>query len=88
MSAPLVLASWLFATPRAAGIGPVTLRRIRAEDAGALQAFVSRLSPRSRRFRFHGAVNELAEATLDELTQRFRRTRETMGPASGAAIYR
>src|SRR5690606_13447087 len=69
MSAALVLASWLFPSRRSAGLEPVTLRRIRADDAAALQSLVRLLSPRSRRFRFHGAVNELSAATLDEFTR-------------------
>ncbi len=69
MSAALVLASWLFPSRRPAGLEPVTLRRIRADDAAALQGLVRLLSPRSRRFRFHGALNELSAATLDEFTR-------------------
>ena len=51
----------LFPTRKPAGAAPVTLRRVRSEDAAALQAFVRALSPTSRRLRFHMALNELPE---------------------------
>jgi acetyltransferase len=47
----------------------MVLRRIRADDAAALQAFVRALSPTSRRLRFHVALNELPAATLHALTR-------------------
>ena len=47
----------------------VALRRIRADDAPAFQAFIRALSPASRRLRFHFALNELPEATLQALTR-------------------
>ena len=50
------------------GTAPVALRRIRPDDAAALQGFVRALSPASRRLRFHAALNELPEATLNALT--------------------
>ena len=46
----------------------VALRHIRADDAAAFQAFIRALSPSSRRLRFHFALNELPEATLQALT--------------------
>lgn len=52
----------------AGGVAPVALRRIRPDDAARLQGFVHALSPASRRLRFHGAVNDLSEATLQALT--------------------
>jgi len=48
--------------------GAVALRQIRPDDGAALRGFVSALSPASRRLRFHAALNELAEATLQALT--------------------
>ena len=47
----------------------VALRKIRPDDAAALQGFVRALSPASRRLRFHAALNELPEATLQALTR-------------------
>lgn len=47
----------------------VTLRPIRPEDAGIEQAFVRRLSPASRYFRFMGAVRELTPTMLMRFTQ-------------------
>ena len=38
----------------------LTLRPVRANDAGGLDALVRSLAPRDRRWRFHGAVNALA----------------------------
>ena len=46
----------------------VALRQIRHDDGAALRGFVRALSPASRRLRFHAALNELAEATLQALT--------------------
>ena len=57
-----------FPTHGAAGVAPITLRRVRSDDAAALQAFVRALSPTSRRLRFHVALNELPEVTLQALT--------------------
>jgi acetyltransferase len=62
------LARRLFAMGRPAEVAPVNLRRIRPDDAGALQCFVRALSPASRRLRFHAAINELSEATAQALT--------------------
>ena len=47
---------------------PVALRQIRSDDVAALQGFVRGLSPASRWLRFHAALNELSEATLQALT--------------------
>jgi acetyltransferase len=68
INALLILLSWLFPIGRTASVAPVTLRQIKPDDVGALQGFVRRLSPMSRRLRFHAALNELSEATLKELT--------------------
>jgi GNAT superfamily N-acetyltransferase len=46
----------------------VTVRAIRPQDAGQLQAYVRGLSGEIRRSRFLGAVSELAPARLDRLT--------------------
>ena len=46
----------------------VTLRAIRPEDAGIEQAFVRRLSPRSKRLRFLSGIRELSPALLTKLT--------------------
>jgi GNAT superfamily N-acetyltransferase len=46
-----------------------TVRRVRAGDADAFQAFVQGLSPASRRMRFHGAISTCSPALLDYLTQ-------------------
>ncbi|HMA73465.1 MAG TPA: GNAT family N-acetyltransferase [Xanthobacteraceae bacterium] len=46
----------------------VTVRAIRPQDAGRLQAYMRNLSVSTRRNRFLGAVNELAQAELDRLT--------------------
>jgi len=43
----------------------IVVRPIRPDDAPLLQAFVRRLSPRSRRFRFFVALAELSAAQLD-----------------------
>ena len=69
MQSLLMLSKLLFETRRTADIAPVVLRKIRPDDAGALQAFVRVLSPLSRRLRFHAAVNELSEAALSALTR-------------------
>lgn len=45
------------------------LRPVQAGDAGAFQRFVMRLSPPSRRLRFHGAINSCSPAMLHALTQ-------------------
>ncbi len=47
----------------------VTLRPIRPEDATMEQAFVRRLSPASRYFRFMGTLRELTPAMLMRFTQ-------------------
>lgn len=46
----------------------VTVRPVLPQDADAEQSFVSRLSPQSRRLRFHGAVNALPDSTLQSMT--------------------
>ena len=48
---------------------PFLLRPIRPEDAEMEQAFVRRLSPASRYFRFMGALRELTPAMLVRFTQ-------------------
>lgn len=68
MNALLILSNWLFPIWRTADIAPVTLRQIRPDDAAKLQGFVRALSPASRRLRFHAALNELSESTLQTLT--------------------
>lgn len=45
------------------------LRPVKAEDADAFQKFVMRLSPPSRRSRFHGAINSCSPALLKAMTQ-------------------
>lgn len=47
----------------------VALRAIRPEDADIEQAFVRRLSPRSRRLRFLSGVRELTPALLERFTR-------------------
>jgi len=47
----------------------VVIRAVRADDAPMLQAFVRRLSARSRRFRFFSGLVELPAAQLDRLTR-------------------
>ncbi len=47
----------------------VTVRRVSAADAPAMQRFVEGLSARSRRWRFHGWVNGCGEAFLRHLTE-------------------
>lgn len=54
------------AVPASAG---ATVRRIRADDAEAFQAFVTGLSAASRYLRFHGAVRACSPALLRYLTQ-------------------
>jgi len=68
MNALLILSNWLFPTLRMSDVAPITLRRIRPDDGGALQGFVHALSPASRLMRFHAALNELSGATLKALT--------------------
>ena len=56
-------------TPRPGTRRPcVALRKIRPDDAAALQGFVRDLSPASRRLRFHAAMNELPGAMLQAMT--------------------
>lgn len=64
----LLLLHRLFSVLGTADGAPVTLRRIRPDDRGALQRFVRGLSPASRRLRFHAALNELSETMLTALT--------------------
>jgi acetyltransferase len=47
----------------------IALRRVRGDDAAALQDFVRALSPASRRLRFHVALRELSEGMLQALTR-------------------
>lgn len=68
MNAVMLLAHRLLTIRRAAVSAPITLRRVRPDDAGALQGFVRALSPASRRLRFHAALSELSEAMLQALT--------------------
>jgi acetyltransferase len=56
----------------------VVVRPIGPDDAPLLQAFVLRLSPRSRRFRFFGALAELSAAQLDRFVN--------VDPARGWAL--
>jgi acetyltransferase len=46
----------------------VLLRAVRAADAHATGRFVEDLSPQTRRWRFHGAVNRLSPALLQAMT--------------------
>ncbi len=46
----------------------VTVRPVLPQDVDAERAFVSELSPRSRRLRFHGAVNALPDSQLQAMT--------------------
>jgi acetyltransferase len=46
----------------------VTLRPAYRSDKSALQGFFATLSPRSRRLRFHGGVNQLPDAVLRAFT--------------------
>ena len=45
------------------------LRPVHADDASALQALVRSLPPVDRRYRFHGAVNELPVEMLETMTR-------------------
>lgn len=56
----------------------VVVRPIGPDDASLLQAFVRRLSPRSRRFRFFAALAELSAAQLDRFVN--------VDPARGLAL--
>ena len=47
----------------------VVIRAVNADDAPMLQAFVRRLSVRSRRFRFFSALAELSATQLDRLVR-------------------
>lgn len=47
----------------------ITLRPIRPEDAAMEQAFVRRLSPESRHFRFMEALRELSPEMLERFTR-------------------
>ena len=68
MNVLLHLANRLFPFPGPADAAPVTLRRVRPDDAEALRCFVRALSPASRRQRFHAALNDLSETMLKALT--------------------
>jgi acetyltransferase len=57
----------LFPTRTPARTASIELRQIRPDDARALQEFVRALAPASRRLRFHAALNELSEPTLEAL---------------------
>ena len=54
---------------RLEGGAEVVIRTINAKDAPMLQAFVRRLSVRSRRFRFFSALVELSAAQLNRLVR-------------------
>ena len=69
MSALVIASDCLVPSGRRADHAAVALRPIRPDDAAALQGFVRALSPASRRLRFHAALNELPEATLNALTR-------------------
>lgn len=56
----------------------VVVRPIVPEDASLLQAFVRRLSPRSRRLRFFAAIAELSPAQVDRFVN--------VDPAQGLAL--
>ena len=56
----------------------VVVRPIEPDDASLLQAFVRRLSARSRRFRFFVTLCELSAAQLDRFVN--------VGPAEGLAL--
>ena len=56
----------------------VVVRPIGPDDASLLQAFVRRLSARSRRFRFFAAIAELSPAQLDRFVN--------VDPAQGLAL--
>jgi acetyltransferase len=45
------------------------LRAVRESDGALLEAFIQRLSPASRRRRFHGGVNTLTPALLQHMTR-------------------
>lgn len=72
------------------------LRRARAADAPAIQAFVRRLSPETRRNRFFGPIVELSPQQLERLTSHasaddlnllaLDRCREIIGMAQCVAI--
>jgi acetyltransferase len=47
----------------------VTIRPVLPQDAALQRDFVAALSPAARYRRFHGAVNELPEATLSYMTE-------------------
>lgn len=46
----------------------VTVRPVLPQDTDAERIFISELSPRSRRLRFHGAMNALPERALESMT--------------------
>jgi len=51
----------------------VEIRAIAAQDASMLQAFVRRLSARSRHFRFFSAIVELPMALLERMVNQDHR---------------
>lgn len=67
MTALVIPALRLIPTRSTVSAARIVRRRVRPDDAAALQAFVRALSPTSRRLRFHSAVRELSEATLRAL---------------------
>jgi acetyltransferase len=69
MTALLISSIRLFPARTPAGVASVALRQIRPDDAAALQDFVRALTPASRRLRFHAALNELPEPTLQAMTR-------------------
>lgn len=68
MTALVIPSIRLLPTRTAAGAASVALRKIRPDDAGALQDFVRALAPVSRRMRFHAGVRGSSESALRALT--------------------
>lgn len=68
MNTLLAPSTRLFPTRQPAGVASVALRKIRPDDAGALQGFVRALAPASRRLRFHHGLCELSGSALRALT--------------------
>lgn len=61
----VVVGGWL---PSAVATPALTVRAVRASDLPGLNSFFLGLSPRSRRLRFHGAVNALPPSALQRLS--------------------
>ena len=64
----------------------VTIRAIGVGDAPMLQAFVRRLSPRSRRRRFFSALVELSATQLERLVNMDRRKGLAVAALSGRSV--